>query len=90
VKGSNFKRQRLKHVKLSLCLINYAPRRADLLVSESIASLLLSSTLDEASRPGRFSLGERAFGIDWIKGWVGPRLSLDAVEYIKISCPFRE
>jgi hypothetical protein len=34
---------------------------------------------------GRFIPGERAAG-----GWVGTRAGLDAVEYRKISCPFRE
>jgi hypothetical protein len=29
--------------------------------------------------PGRFTPGERARGIRWIKGWMGPRASLDAV-----------
>jgi hypothetical protein len=33
-----------------------------------------------ASRPGRFTPGERAPGTHWIEGWVGPRASLDDVE----------
>jgi hypothetical protein len=33
-----------------------------------------------ASRPGRFTLRERAFGTHWIGGWVGPRTGLDDVE----------
>jgi hypothetical protein len=36
--------------------------------------------------PGRFIPGERAPGIDWIGGWVGPKLGLDAVEERKIFC----
>jgi hypothetical protein len=32
-----------------------------------------------ASRPGRFTVGERAPGTHWIGGWVGPRTSLDDV-----------
>jgi len=43
----------------------------------------LTSALDggewSASRPGRFTLKERAPGIHWIGGWVGPRAVLDAV-----------
>jgi hypothetical protein len=33
-----------------------------------------------ASRPGRFTPGERAPGTHWIGGWVGPRTGLDDVE----------
>jgi hypothetical protein len=33
-----------------------------------------------ASRPGRFTPGERAPGTHWIGGWVGPRAGLDNVE----------
>jgi hypothetical protein len=30
-----------------------------------------------ASRPSRFTPGERALGMHWIGGWVGPRTGLD-------------
>jgi hypothetical protein len=33
-----------------------------------------------ASRPGRFTLGERAPGTHWVGGWVDPRARLDDVE----------
>jgi hypothetical protein len=33
-----------------------------------------------ASRPGRYTPGERAPGSHWIGGWVGPRTGLDDVE----------
>jgi hypothetical protein len=33
-----------------------------------------------ASRPGRFTPEERAYGTHWIGGWVGPRASLDDVK----------
>jgi hypothetical protein len=33
-----------------------------------------------ASRPGRFTPGERAPGTHWIWGWVGPRAGLDNLE----------
>jgi hypothetical protein len=42
-----------------------------------------------ASRPGRFTLGERALSTHWIDGWVGPRTSLDDVERRK-SNPYRD
>jgi hypothetical protein len=35
---------------------------------------------NEASRPCRFTSGERAPGTHWIGGWVGPRAGLDDVE----------
>jgi hypothetical protein len=33
-----------------------------------------------ASRPGRFTSGERGPGTHWIGGWVGPRAGLDDME----------
>jgi hypothetical protein len=33
-----------------------------------------------ASRPGRFTPGERAPGTHWLEGWVSPRVGLDDVE----------
>jgi hypothetical protein len=52
--------------------------------SGGIAPPFLTLTLDgcewSASRPGRFTLGEKAPGTHCIRGWVGPRASLDAVE----------
>jgi hypothetical protein len=33
-----------------------------------------------ASRPGRFTPGERTHSIPWIGGWVGPRAGLDKME----------
>jgi hypothetical protein len=43
-----------------------------------------------ASRPVRFSSGERAPGTHWIGDWVGPRTVLDAVVKRKIPSPRRE
>jgi len=44
---------------------------------------ILNSALDggelKASRPGRFTPGERIPGTHWIKNWMGPRISMDAV-----------
>jgi hypothetical protein len=36
-----------------------------------------------ASRPGRFTPGERALGTHWIGGCVGPRAGLDNMEKAK-------
>jgi hypothetical protein len=33
-----------------------------------------------ASRPGRFTPGERAPGTHWIRGWVDPKAGLDNLE----------
>jgi hypothetical protein len=40
-----------------------------------------------ASRPGRFSTGERAAGTRWIGGWVNPRTGLDDTEKWKFLPP---
>jgi hypothetical protein len=37
-----------------------------------------------ASGPGRFTLGQRALGIHWIRDLVGPRAGLDDVENRKL------
>jgi hypothetical protein len=54
----------------------------------------LTSALDggewSASRSGRFTPRERAPGIHWIGGWVGPRTILDTVVKRKIPSPRRE
>jgi hypothetical protein len=48
--------------------------------------IFLTSALDEgelsASRPSRFTPGERAPGNHWIGGWVNPRAGLDDLEKI--------
>jgi hypothetical protein len=40
-----------------------------------------------ASRPGRFTPGERAPGTHWIGGWVAPRAGLDDMEKWKFLTP---
>jgi hypothetical protein len=54
----------------------------------------LTSALDgggwSASRPGRFTLTERAPSTHWIGGWVGPSAVLGAVVKRKIPSPRRE
>jgi hypothetical protein len=40
-----------------------------------------------ASRPSRFTTGERAPGTHWIGGWVGSRAGLDDMEKIKFLVP---
>jgi hypothetical protein len=46
--------------------------------------IFLTSALDagelSASRPGRFSLGDRAPGTHWIGGWMDPWAGLDDME----------
>jgi hypothetical protein len=43
-----------------------------------------------ASRPGRFTSGDRAPGTHWIGGWMGSRAGLDAVTKRENPCPARE
>jgi hypothetical protein len=45
----------------------------------SLTSALVVGELS-ASRPGRFTPGERATDTNWIGGWVDPRAGLDDVE----------
>jgi hypothetical protein len=59
-------------------------------VSKNIVTSALDGGACSASRPGRFTRGERAPGTHWIGGWVDHRASLDATEKRKISCPFGE
>jgi hypothetical protein len=52
-------------------------------VDVQIHIFLTSSLVDgewSASRPGRFTPGERAPSTHWIGGWVDPRACLDGVE----------
>jgi hypothetical protein len=56
-----------------------------------MAPPFLTSSLDggelSASRPGRFTPGERAPDAHWIGGWVGHRAGLDTEDERKISFP---
>jgi hypothetical protein len=49
-----------------------------------MAPLFLTSALDGGELPalghGRFTLGQRVPGTHWIRGWVGPKAGLNAVE----------
>jgi hypothetical protein len=38
-----------------------------------------------ASRPGHFTPRERALGMHWIAGWVGPRAGLDVAMKRKLN-----
>jgi hypothetical protein len=51
----------------------------DVWIHAFLTSALVGSEWS-ASRPGRFTPKERAPGTHWIRGWVGPRTGLDAVE----------
>jgi hypothetical protein len=52
--------------------------------SGGIASPFLTLTLERnewsVTRPGRFIPGEKSADTHWIRGWMGPRAGLDAVE----------
>jgi hypothetical protein len=80
-------------VKLYLCF-NWAPRHEGVMEWMYSPTHSLTATLDggewSASRPGRFTPRERAPGIHWIGGWVGPRAVLDAVVKREIRSPRRE
>jgi hypothetical protein len=62
--------------------------------SGGIVPYSLISALDggewSASRPGHFTPREKAPGIQWIGGWVGPRAVLHTVVKRKISSPRQE
>jgi hypothetical protein len=55
-----------------------------MLGSGGIAPSFLTSAVDggelSASRPGRFTLCDKALATHWTGGWMGPRAGLDAVE----------
>jgi hypothetical protein len=75
-------------VKLPLCLINYAPCHEDVWGSGGIAPQFLTSALDRGERSVPTPLCSQ--GDNWVGDWVGPRTSLDAVEYRNISCLYWE
>jgi hypothetical protein len=66
-------------INLSLCLIkHYAMETYETM---EVWHQLLTSSLDggewSASRPSRFTLGDRASGTYWTGTWVGRRAALD-------------
>jgi hypothetical protein len=75
-----------KEAKLSLCLIKHHGMKT--YGGGGVAPPFLTSALDgsewSASRPCRFTPGERAPGTHWIGCWVGLSPGLDAVEKRKI------
>jgi hypothetical protein len=74
--------------KLSLCLIKHYAMKAYGGVEVYIHVFLTSALVGgewSASRPCRFTPGERDPGTHWIGGWVGPKAGLDDVERRKIS-----
>jgi hypothetical protein len=82
-------------VKSLRFVFNWAPRHEGVLGEWRYSCAhSLTSALDRcewsASRPGRFIPRDRAPGIHWIGGWVGPRAILDAVVKRKIPSSRRE
>jgi hypothetical protein len=77
-------------VKLSLCLINYAPIHEDIRDSGGIAPPFFASPLDRDecsdSRSGRFTPGERAPSSHYLGNLVNPRARLKAVREKEIFC----
>jgi hypothetical protein len=74
-------------VKLSLCLTNYVIKHY---AKKAYGGFITSALVEgewSASRPGRFTSGERAVGTHWIGGWVGPRAGLDDIENWKFFSP---
>jgi hypothetical protein len=65
----------MKKVKSSLCLTKHYAMKTCVFLTSALVGREWS-----ASRPGRFTPGERAPGTHWIGGLVGPRASLDDVE----------
>jgi hypothetical protein len=59
-----------------------------------MASQFMTSALDEsewsASHPDLFTIGERAPGTHWIRGWVSHRAGPNAMEETRICSPFWE
>jgi hypothetical protein len=76
-------------VKLTLCLTRfYAMKRILCLIKLHamimhrgvvVCPHILNLGIRSASRPGYFTLGERAPDTLWIKGWIGPRAGLDVM-----------
>jgi hypothetical protein len=70
-------------VKLSLCLSKHYAMKAyegDYIhIQVSLTSALLGGDWS-ASRPDRFTSGERVHGTHWIGGWVDPRACMDNME----------
>jgi hypothetical protein len=71
-------------VKLSLCLTNGLQRHEDVHIFLNSA---LAANEWSASRPGRFTSGERAPGTHWIGGWVNPRTGLNDVKRKCLTLP---
>jgi hypothetical protein len=73
-----------KRVKLSLYLINEAPRHEDVSGNGGIAPPFLTSARGggewSTSLPDRFTPGERVPGTHRIGDWVVPRAGLDDVK----------
>jgi hypothetical protein len=80
------------NIRLLLCLTRHHAVKA--YGGMEIWFHILTSALNgggwSASRPCRFTLGERTPGTHWIRGWVDPRAGLDAVAKRKTPSPRRK
>jgi hypothetical protein len=76
-------------VRLPLCLTKHYAMKAyggvDVYIHVFLTSALVGCW--SASRPGRFTLGERAPGTHWIGGWMGPRTGLDVQKKTLLTLP---
>jgi hypothetical protein len=88
----NFGKTDQKHtqkIKLSLCLINYAPRHDDVWGGEVTTPSFMTSTLLgrewSASRFGRFALQTQSIG-----GWARRKAGQDIMEKRKITWPCQD
>jgi hypothetical protein len=81
-------------VKLSLGIINEAPRREDKWGGRGIPPPFLISALDggewSPSRTSRFTPRKTAPCAYYMGGWVGHKTGLDVMEKRIISCSYRK
>jgi hypothetical protein len=75
---------------MSLCLTKHHAMKTYWMSGDTAPRIVNLGTRWSASRPGRFTLRERAPGAHWIGGWVDPRALLEAVVKRKIPSPRRE
>jgi hypothetical protein len=75
-------------VKLSLCLTKFHTTKTYWVVEVQLHAFLTSAQDGgelSASRPGRFTAGDRTPGKYWLRCWVGPRAGLERWRRERIS-----